>query len=313
MIIYHEGKNWRLPDFLIVGAAKSGTTSLHYYLKQHPQIFMPKVKELWFFAYRGEPPSCIPLWLKDEWGLRFSDLSDYTRHFADAGENQIIGEISPIYLYRYEKTISNIKEVYEGKYKHLKIIMILRNPIERAWSHFVMNKRDGNEELDNFMEAIRDDVVRQRLKSLGIPSYDYCGMGLYLPGVKAYLNEFLKVKVILYDDLCADSIKVVKEVFGFLGVDDEFIPDTAKRYNISGEPKSKILDYLIAKRNPIKTALKCILPYHIRSKMKYLAFNYILKKRPMPEEVRQFLRNYYRDSIIALSQLIHRDLSEWLK
>ncbi len=313
MIINHNGNEAKLPDFLIVGAAKSGTTSLHYYLKQHPQVFMPKVKELCFFAYLGDPQTAIPSWLKEEWHLSFDNIYDYARHFEGASNSQIIGEASPPYLCTYKKTILNIKKVYGEKAGEIKIIMILRNPIERAWSQFVMNKRDGSEPLNEFTETIREDVVRKRLDNNWGPSFDYVGVGMYYNQVIAYLNEFPKVKIFLYEELCKDIGRVVKEIFRFLDVDESYVPDTGKKYNVSGDADSKLLDYLLAKKNPVKSILKLFLPYHLRSKIKYQIFEMILNKRPMPDEVKKTLLNIYEKDIVRLGGLIQKDISTWLR
>ena len=206
MIVNYKGKEAKVPDFMIVGAAKSGTTSLHHYLGQHPEIFMPKVKELFFFSFMDSPPNLSandPLR-----GRTVHRLEDYIEHFKAAKENQIVGESCPSYLYTYKNTIRNVKTVYQEKYIDLKIIIVLRNPAERAWSHFTMKKNYEQEPLDNFKEAVGPELVDRRLKEGWNIGYDYIGFGMYYEQVKAFLEEFPHVKLLLYDDFCNDAMRV---------------------------------------------------------------------------------------------------------
>src|SRR3990172_9835933 len=152
MIVDYNGKLTKLPDFFVVGAARSGTTSLHYYLKQHPEIFMPEVKEIKFFRFLNTPIELIRM-VKKKRALRLVyKFDDYIGHFEKALDTQMIGEANPGYLYVYKDTIKNIKVVYRENYKNLKIIIILRNPVDRAWSHFMFDRRSGREQIEDFRE-----------------------------------------------------------------------------------------------------------------------------------------------------------------
>jgi hypothetical protein len=118
MITNIEGEKVKLPYFLIVGAAKSGTTSLYYYLGQHPRVFMPGNKEPWFFASSSARVS--------ELGKKgmIKESREYSELFKDAQSTQVLGEASTGYLYLYDDTISNLRRYHPG-WKDLKIIMIL--------------------------------------------------------------------------------------------------------------------------------------------------------------------------------------------
>ena len=113
--------NTRLPDFLLVGAAKSATSSLYYYLDQHPQITMASVKESWFFSFYEKPPQySSPGILSDV----ISELDDYLKLYDGAESGQILGDACPSYLYTYEDTIRNIRQLYSGEaLANLKIII----------------------------------------------------------------------------------------------------------------------------------------------------------------------------------------------
>lgn len=311
MLVDYNGKTLRLPDFLIVGAAKSGTTSLHYYLKQHPRIFMPIKKELYFFSYVGMPEDRIPRWLIEEFKMPLTAV-DYADCFNGARERQIAGEACQTYLYMPETTIGNIKRFYGERYKELKIIIILRNPVERAWSHYTMHLRNGIEPIRDFRKVVNPEVARKRLEDRWDSGFDYLGKGRYYGQVIAYIKEFPRIKVFLYEDLSNEPQKLVKNIFGFLGVDDRFIPDMKTKYNVSGESSSKVLDYLVAKNNFVKNLFKKVLPYELRRKVKFAVLDRILKKQLMPEDIKRELQREYKDDIMRLQSLLNRDLSAWL-
>lgn len=309
MLIKHNGVDVKLPDFLIVGAAKSGTTSLHYYLKQHPDIFMPNVKELWFYCFMDALPNYVDPWWKN---AIISKVDDYLGYFKKAKITQVIGEICPVYLYFYDNTIKSIKKIYGDKYKDVKIIIILRNPAERAWSHFMMHRRDNTEPIEEFKLAIQTETISQRLKGGWVCGYDYTGFGMYYEQVKAFMEEFNEVKIFLYDEMSKDPQKVVKEIFEFVGVSDCFIPDTGKKYNISGDSKSKLLTTLIHHRYPLKGFLKSFVPYELRQKIKHAVARRNTQSLTMPIEIRKELVKSYKDNILKLEKLIGKDLSGWI-
>lgn len=226
-----ESKQVRLPDFLIVGAARSGTSSLFYYLRQHPNIFMPSLKEPQFFSfmdYTLYSPKNVPQI------MAVTNLTEYGNLFDDAKQGQVVGEASTSYLYIHEKTIKNIKDVYGPKYKNLKIIIILRNPTERTWSHYVRNVMDNRQDL--LEKGIKSEVIEKELFG-----HDYIiEFGMYYEQVKSYIEEFPNVKIWLLEDLSKRTKTVIEETFLFLGVDESFKPDIV-RMNVSGKVKFKKL------------------------------------------------------------------------
>lgn len=310
MLVKHEGKDVKLPDFLIVGAAKSGTTSLHYYLKQHPQIFMPKVKELWFFSFMDNIPNIRHGHLAK---MIVSKFDQYINYFQDANSSQIIGEACPGYLYTYESTIANIKKTYKEKYKDLKIIIILRNPAERAWSQFMMNRKSGEEPLDDFLEVLKPDIIRKRLNDGWSIGFDYVGFGMYCEQVRAFIKDFPETRIFLYDEFSWDSLKVVREIFTFIGVDPMFVLDTEKRHNISGKPRLVSLNRLIYGRYPLKKLLKSVIPYQVRARIRTAVDQRNIQRQEMPIALRSKLIDIYREEIIKLQDLLNKDLSSWLE
>ncbi|MCW5935662.1 MAG: sulfotransferase, partial [Fimbriimonadia bacterium] len=146
----------RMPNFLIIGAAKSGTTALYFYIKQHPEVFMAKVKEPRFFAYEGGVPEWKgPLDAENNaWVI--TDKEVYTALFNDVSEEKVWGEASPIYLYS-EPAPERIKNYAPDA----KLVAILRHPIERAYSHYLHLIRDNREPLRDFGKAL--DLEPERM------------------------------------------------------------------------------------------------------------------------------------------------------
>ena len=147
--------NNNLPDFLIVGAQKSATTTLYKILNSNNSIFMPDIKEVNFFAY-NEYDDELNAYAKYNFGNHFKIITkpeEYLNLFSNARSNQIIGESSVNYLFRYHQTIKKIKKYYKEEHKKIKIIISLRNPVDRAFSSWVMNVRDNREKM-SFEEAI---------------------------------------------------------------------------------------------------------------------------------------------------------------
>ena len=313
----------RLPDFLIVGAAKSGTTSLYHYLNEHPDIFMSPDKEPGFFVYANKE---LP---QNQWEKTgCNDFKKYKSLFANSHETQMVGEASNLYLYLNSTAINNIK-INMSNWQDLKIIIILRNPIERAFSMFSMLKLKNAEAL-TFEEALK--LGKERVEKGDGYGYDYVGFGLYYNQVKAYLDMFPYVEIFLFEDLVESPLSVIKDLYTFIHVDNSFVPkNLSKKYNPSGIPRNKTVDGLL---NNIKNFLvqcnwqimvKPFVRLMIRDKNKRLQmFNKSvafvdglkdknLKKESIKIETRQYLMNIYKDDILKLQKLIKRDLSHWLQ
>ena len=137
-----------LPNFLVVGAGKSGTTSLYHYLKAHPDVFMSRIKEPGFIVaqFIKMPQSGVG----DERQSTVGNFSDYCRLFEDAEGKKAVGEASNDNLYHYERAIPYIKRFFGD----IKIIIILRNPVDRAFSAYTYLLRDNREFL-TFEEDLR--------------------------------------------------------------------------------------------------------------------------------------------------------------
>ncbi|UCH95915.1 MAG: sulfotransferase [Candidatus Aminicenantes bacterium] len=314
MIVSMHNQELRLPDFFIVGAAKSATTSLHSYLKQHPQIHLPDRKELYFFAFNGEIQ-----YFKLADGTRRPGLGctreEYFKMYQNSPQGCISGDTSSWYLYYYENVIKNIQQLYGSQARKAKIIMILRNPVERAWSHYSMHYAHGINNIP-FREAISNGSLQDKLQQGYFPGYDYIGFGMYSGQVEAYLAAFDDVKIIMYEDINNDTHAVVNEVIQFLGLEPVNKVDTGKRLNVSGKPRSPlagIISRLIYKPNIFKKIIRPIIPRDLGQKIKMEISRFIFKRNPLDPKDRQVLIDIYRDDILRLQKLLDRDLSKWLQ
>ncbi len=307
-----------LPDFLLVGAAKSATTSLHHYLDEHPDVCMTAIKESWFFSFLDHPPQYTsPGVLCDV----VSRVADYVKLFEGCKSGQLLGDASPSYLYTYEDTIRNIRAIYTPEaLKKLKIVISLREPASRAFSQYYTFNRRVHEPL-SFEDAIQQQTIQQRLDENWNIFYDYVGFGRYYEQVKAFQQAFGKqnVLVVLYDDIRNDSAGTFQTICKFIGVDDSFLPNTDARYNdISGEPKVKWLVRVLTSQNPIKRALVAIikaillrLPRKQTEAVIYALVRKLFKRTEMAPAIRRALVERFSDDVEKLESLIDRDLSHW--
>jgi hypothetical protein len=296
----YNGRQVNLPDFLIVGANKGGTTSLYHYLKQHPRIYMPMAKEPNFFLFGDSPPEKINRRFAVFWQWK-----NYLDLFKDAADGQVIGEASTPYLTHYEKVIPAIKK-FVPHWRDVKIIMVLRNPAERAYSNYLMFRNWGLEKR-TAGEALDPDRARNE---------GYLKAGFYYPQVKAYIDNFRHVRVYLLEDLRKDPQGAVKDLFRFLGVDPTFTPDTSTKYNPSGEPRSGSLHKLINTPGIIGSKLPFLKLIPLETRVRWtaqLAGLNLRKKKDMDPSLRKRLQDMYREDILKLQALIGRDLSRWIQ
>ena len=300
----------RLPNFLLVGAARSGTSSLFNYLRQHPEVFLPEKKELRFFVssvYRDICPE-DPQYPDLIRSMVFT-LEDYVRLFEEAGDKQAVGEASVAYLYFHRVAIPNIL-------KHLgnvKILMILRDPVERAFSSHNHLVQDYAENLP-FERCL--EMEEERRAARWAPIRYYKDFGYYYSQVKAYIENFRDVQICLHDDLENDAAPMMEDVFRFLNVDPNFVPDVEKRYNVSGVPRHEILDQFVKRpslaRTLIKPLARALLSKRIRDRILQRWSARDPGTPEMKEETRRTLRKLYREDILKLQDLTRRDLSRWL-
>ncbi len=293
-----------LPNFLIAGVAKAGTTSLYYYLAQHPEVDIPR-KETFYFAkdFYKDVPGDGPPFYRDKSRIIFTE-KEYDKFYADC-HKKAVGEVSTCYAYFYESAVPLIRE----KLGDIKIIFILRNPVERAFSAYRHFYRLGSERL-SFKQAFKEE--KSRMEKKWDFMWYYADLGFYSKQVKAFKDNFSQVKVFLTEDFDADTQQMMKEIFQFIGVDDRFAPDTGFRYNASDAISSPLLRKFFSNKL-LKGIVKKMIPEKKRMEIRQRA------RTPddalelsMDEDVKESLIDLYREDIIALEKIIHRDLGSWI-
>lgn len=274
-----------LPNFLIIGAPKAGTTSLYDYLRAHPDIFMPQLKETRFFGYDGRG---------DRRKFPIQTLDEYAALFDPVTTQTAIGEATPHYLI-YPEAAGRIRETLP----QARLIASLRNPVDRSYSVYQMNLRNRNANRGvAFAEAIETD---HNLRET------------YSEKLERFLALFPReqLEIILLEDLEAEPRNTVRSLFGFLGVDPDFAPDLSKVSNPGGAPRIRMLHALLA--NPRLRAIgNRLLPAAATERLKALRSRN-LRKHSLPPEDRRRALSVFRDDILRTQDLIGRDLSRWLR
>lgn len=298
-----------LPNFLIIGAMKSGTTSLYNYLKQHPEIYMSPVKEPRFFALEMEPKPPGPVRQPGPGFSEVRDLEIYQSLFDGVTTETAYGEASPLYIYH-----PTAPERIHHHIPDVKIIAILRNPTERAFSHYLHICRIGKEPITNFAEAIATEP--QRLKENWSELWHYRRRGRYGEQLQRYFDRFdrSQIRVYLNEDLNTNPQAVFQDAFQFLGVDDQFVVNTTRRHNSAKKlPKNKVIHSFLTQQNPLKSLLKPLLPDRYRQQLRHQINQQNLVVPTLSQDMREQLTAWYREDILALQRLIQRDLSTWLE
>ncbi|MBU1139078.1 MAG: sulfotransferase domain-containing protein [Proteobacteria bacterium] len=287
-----------LPNLFIVGAAKSGTTSLAKSLNKHPEIFISGSKE--------------PAYYVEDAG--FSDWSEYIALYKNAVGFKIICDASTGYL--YEK---HAPQRIFNNHPNSKILIVLRNPVKMAYAYWKYMHIEGNESLP-FEETLSDQVVAYR-KSHKFKeecknwwaSYLYLERAKYYCQVKRYVKQFgvKNVKIVIFEELIANPREKIKEILSFLDVREDIDIDLEKD-NVGGELRFRWLrDYIYLREYPL---LRKLLPPKIREIARAIVRD-MNKKKGRHDGLRHDLEiklyTYFEDDVAKLENLIGRNLDIW--
>jgi len=283
-----------LPNLLLVGAAKSGTTLLANCLGQHPEIYMSPVKEPHYF---------IP-------NLAVDSFEEYISLFKNKNSEsaKIRAEASAGYIYSEDAAFA-IKETFPDT----KIMMILRNPIDMAFSLWAFKRRRGDE-TDSFETAVATQDQRLSPEFLathkGWPyGYLYVERAKYYHQVKRYIDLFGRdqVKVIIFEEFLQDTTKSFNEIFNFLEISPDFQP-TVRRVNAGGSMRFKPIEQLIQKDFPV---IKNIFPLVWRDKIRTFLRDFNVKTEEKPAisaQMRQKLTDMLYEDVKSLESLLDKKL-----
>jgi hypothetical protein len=297
----------RVPKLIVIGAARSGTTALYQHLRQHPQIFLSSAKEANYFAFEGEPldyrgpgadfvNNSVPTW------------DTYLQLFADAPSDAVIGDISPLYLYA-PKSAERIR----ARLPDAKLVAILRNPVEQAFSHYQYARARMIEPLDSFDAAL--DAEPDRLRDHWQPLFQYSEFPRYAEQIRRYLAHFApeQLKIFLYEDYRADTQQVLRQIFEFVGVDASFVPTLQKEVNAGGDPRSPLIQAIIMRPNLLGSIAAFFLPLPVRRRIRDRISGFNVARAEFSPTARARLAAKLRPDILELQEMLGRDLTGWLQ
>ena len=300
MSSYARPVSW--PDVFVVGAPKCGTTSLYDYLGSHPDVFVPAKKELHYYTrdllkINMNGPG-------DEYTARIvtESAEAYAEYFRGADGYARAADVSPSYLYW-----NQVAPVIADDVADPRIIIMLRDPVEKAYSQYLHQYRAQFEPL-TFAESIRAEP--ERIANGWSDMWYYVRSSQYVPQVQGYLSVFGRDRVhfVITEELASEPQRVMREVFTFLGVStDHVVTDT--RRNATGDVRSKRLARLLAQPSRLKRLSHFALPEAARYRiaLRLIEAN-TGAKQPMPEDVRDSLTMKFRDDVAALEEILCRPL-----
>ena len=287
---------------------KAATTSLYAYLKEHPQIYLPSIKEPMFFNNILKDNKNIIL--KGRARKKITSFKKYYDLFQNVNDEIAIGEASSGYLYNNNCA----KLIHEHLGSDTKIIVIIRQPVNRAYSNFLHARRSGKEDINKFTIAVNEET--NRIKNNWSPLYHYIKQGYYYTQLKKYYKIFPRknIKVVLFNELTKNKNNCLKEICKFLNVNENFNFSKEKKTNVSGTPKG-LLGWFIMKLR-YYNLLPNIIYSDIFPKSLISLVSKIIYKKPKKLEnklINELTNKFYKNDILKLEQLISKDLSHWLK
>lgn len=295
-----------LPNFIVIGQMKAGTSSLHAYLRQHPDIFMPSVKELRFFSEVISEAGDRLLVDEDYRRRRIMrgmpvTFAEYEKLFEAASGQKALGEASPEYA-NSQRAAEQIKKFIPDA----RLIVSLRRPSDRIYSYYQMMQRGGRTSGD-FATVFREEKNGGWIKG----NLSYKGLSRYYE-----LFGTSQIKPIKFDDLASRTQATLEEIFKFLDIDRNFRPDTSAVHNEGGDWRSPLLGRMSAAFQgnwTLMQRVKNTVPAGVWNLAKELVRKN--KKRPprLTPELRREVAEHFREDTLRLQELVGLDLADWLQ
>jgi hypothetical protein len=274
------------PTFIVAGAPKAGTHSMYDYLRKHPEVFMPSIKEPRFFAFRGA---------RDRLRYPIETLEEYAALFRDTKGAKAIGEASSVYM-----ASPVAAERIRALIPDVKLIFSLREPVQRTFSIYHMNLRArGTNEGKDFLQAMASDHMLRR-------KYHEC----LAPFFEKFPRE--NIKIILFESLSDSTEETVRSLYDFIGVRTDFLPDL-KVSNPGGVPRSKVL-HRIMSNDRLRLAARTLFPEAAIERLKSMRNRNLVRDRMvMTEKERATAYAFFEEDILRTQDLVGIDLSHWLQ
>ena len=290
-----------LPNFIVIGAAKAGTTALYWYLAEHPEVFMSSMKETNYFAYGLDDDGQLLYGDPELHHFPVQSLSSYEDLFAGAGDSVAIGEASPIYL-ECPQAAGRIRNLIPTA----RIICGLRDPVDRAYSDYLMYLRSRGRRFD----AARDLSVTS---AWAHPDSHWMRISKYYEAISRYLDAFPRdnLHFFLFDDLKQDPRKTIQDIYRFLEVDSAFQCDLLTPHNVGGVPSSMLLERIFTSAT-IRAVVEPWIGKGVVNWVRRARTQNMAPAPTLPPELRQELAKHFRGDIARTSELIGRSLEEWL-
>ena len=295
------------PNFIITGFPKCGSTALHYYVNAHPDIFMPNKKELHYFTQPNiSKLNKGPGDIEAKKG-QVKSLDSYFKLFKSVTTEKTIGETSPSYI-NYPSSFEKINKTLENP----KIIILLRDPIKRAYSNYLHLLREQRE-TESFSKslALEDSRKSQCYSDFWLYTFN----SFYYDKIIEAKKTFSEVLIVTQEELNSDTVKTLAKVYKFLGVNSEFVPSNSdNRYNKGGLYKKNLITNFIFKQGTIKTILKKVIgisPW-MKAIKNTIISNYHYQASPIDIDTENKLVKLFKKEVINLTK-IGVDTSMWNK
>ena len=277
------------PDFFVVGAPKSATSSLHQYVDQHPDVFVPPMKEPHFFSY----PEVADTYYRVQF---VTTERDYLELFAGKRSEKTAGDFSPSYLF-HPAAAARIKSFQPDA----KIIILLRDPVKRAISHYLHDCRLGYQEqpLSAFLRRTDDNRLYYK---------EYIELGMYSGQVETYLSLFgsENVLVLIYEDFARNQADALARIFRHVGVDDGFKVDFQTVHNVHETPRFGF----VRRWNESRAArYSWLVPPSVRARLKRIMYT---RKKPDFAAEEKSLRDIFEEDVAKLATVIGEAPRAWL-
>lgn len=296
-----KGSPITLPNFIVIGGTKSGTTALFWYLAGHPEIYAGPRHHIGYFAYGLDNTGSMLYGDPELHTWKVKTREQYEELFADAGSATAIGDISPIYL-ETPHAAARIHEVVP----EARIICSLRNPIDRAYSDYLMYLRKQGDRVDPERDLISSAEWAQ-------PDSHWMSIGRYYEQLSRYFDLFPRkqIHILMSEDLRQKTIESVQEIYRFLEVGSDFQPDLATPHNVGGVPSNMFMERLLT-NGRLRAAMKPMLPKRIADSLRRLRTSNMETPPPLPYQMRRQMTDQLEDQITKVGRLIEINLDHWL-